>query len=279
MSRAFDDLGAPDAPPSGSDRNSADALRDDVRAGTFGPPEVDLVSNHHRTTASPQHAFEHGTAGALSPRALAAAGVFDASEPLIGSVFERTERVKFIILHSTETRSPADAERVIESWNNRRFQRIHSGHGRHGHGHEHRHEHSHAEPHYRVVHHPGSQFIIDRDGTIFMAANPDKKTIHLNDRLTHGGVTNNNAVGIEMVHTGHQTYTPKQKASLVRLVSYLQDHYHVSDSHVETHGHVQPRTRTDPVHFDLEAFDHRKHEFRLEAHNNPHERRPHQEDA
>jgi len=258
MSNAFDDLGAPSASPTGSGRNSADALRNEVREGIFAPPEnVQLVSNPHGVAHNPQGSFNLGIAGGLSPRALANAGVFDTSRPLIGSVFDREERVKYIILHSTETGRPADAETVIDSWNNRRFRAVHS-HSRHGHE---------KGPHYELVHHPGAQFIVDRDGTIYMTANPDKATIHINDRIAKGDVCNDNAIGIEIVHTGHQSYTPQQKASLVKLVSYLQDHYKVSDSHVETHAHVQPQTRKDPVHFDLEAFDHRKHEFRTVARN------------
>ena len=147
--------------------------------------------------------------------------------------------MQFIVLHSTETRRTADAERVIDSWNNR---------GDNG---------------KRL--NPGTQFVVDRDGKIYTTASPDKATIHVNDRLTRHGVKNQNSVGIEIVHTGEQQYTFAQKMALTRLVSYLQDRYQISDRRIVTHGQIQPATRRDPVEFDVAGFHKNRRQFRQAA--------------
>lgn len=200
---------------------------------------VHAARDHHpakgdNLRAEHQNEFKLGIARHLSPSQLTKDGVF-ISKPLEGSVFPRKHHVNFIVLHSTETAQPADARRVINSWNNR------GDHGR--------------------IHHPGSQFVVDRDGKIYSTCNPDKATIHVNDRLAHHGVKNDNAVGIEIVHAGHQQYTFAQKTSVMRLVTYLQDHYHVAENHIVTHGQIQPATRTDPVRFDITGFNERRRQF------------------
>ncbi len=240
--------------------DASGSFRDEVSAGLFSAPakhpaEKHPVNNAHdqRTVhaardhhpaggehlrAEHQHQFKLGIARHLSPSQLTKDGVF-ISKPLDGSVFPRKHHVNFIVLHSTETAQPADARRVIDSWNNR------GDHGR--------------------IHHPGSQFVVDRDGKIYSTCDPDKATIHVNDRLAHRGVKNDNAVGIEIVHTGHQQYTYAQKTSVMRLVTYLEDHYHVAENHIVTHGQIQPATRTDPVKFDIAGFNERRREFHHSA--------------
>jgi hypothetical protein len=168
-------------------------------------------------------AFTTATAGNFSYDQLVAAKVF-ISDPLHGSIFKRQGRVKYIILHSTETGSPADARRVIQSWNN------------------------------RGLRHPGAQFVVDRDGTICSTTNPDLATVHINTSKTLAGYSNDNSIGIEIVRSGKQRYTRPQLDSVMYLVSYLQSHYSVHDSDVTTHHHVQPSDRSDPVGFDLAAF-------------------------
>ncbi len=176
-------------------------------------------------------AFIRGTAGNFSYDQLVAAKVF-VSQPLHGSIFKRQGRVKYIILHSTETGSPADARRVIESWNN------------------------------RGQRHPGAQFVVDRDGTVCSTTNPDLATVHINTSKTLPGYSNDNSVGIEIVRSGKQQYTRPQLDSVMYLVSYLQSHYNVSDDDVTTHHHVQPSDRSDPVGFDLVAFESAKSSLR-----------------
>jgi hypothetical protein len=185
--------------------------------------------------SSPEaRAFLRGDAGQLGFDQLVHAGVFTV-DPLHGSVFKRDASVKYIILHSTETGSPADAKRVIQSWNN------------------------------RGLRHPGAQFVVDRDGTIYSTTNPDMATVHINIHKTLPGYSNDNSVGIEIVRAGKQVYTQPQLNSVMYLVAYLQGHYHVDDSNVTTHHHVQPSDRSDPVGFDLAAFQSAKRSFATSA--------------
>lgn len=169
--------------------------------------------------------FEAGT-GAPTPEKLLAEKVF-VSYPLKGSVRKRAKKVSFIVLHSTETEKPADAKRVIRSWNN------------------------------RGQSHPGTQYVVDRDGTIYQAADPRLATIHVNIHRTRFGVDNHNSVGIETVRSGKQKYTEPQLRSLSRLTVYLRNYFGLTDKQIVTHGYIQPSTRTDPVNFDLNGFNRR----------------------
>lgn len=169
--------------------------------------------------------FEAGT-GVPAPEKLLAEKVF-VSYPLKGSVRKRTKRVSFIVLHSTETEKPADAKRVIRSWNN------------------------------RGKSHPGTQYVVDRDGTIYQTADPRLATIHVNIHRTRFGVDNHNSVGIETVRSGNQRYTEPQLRSLSRLTVYLRNYFGLTDKQIVTHGYIQPSTRTDPVNFDHYGFKRR----------------------
>jgi len=51
-----------------------------------------------------------------------------------------------------------------------------------------------------------------------------------------------------------QEYPEPQVASLTRLVTYLQGHYHVPDENVVTHRYAQQGDHTDPVNFQWERF-------------------------
>lgn len=171
--------------------------------------------------------FEKGTAGDYTWDDLVAAGVFE-NDPLRGSIYKRQGRVKYIILHSTETALPADARRVILSWNNRGLK------------------------------HPGAQFVVDRDGTICSTTNPDQVVIHIEPSRALAGYSNDNSIGIEIVRSGKQEYTRAQLDSVNRLVAYLQSHYAVPNANVTTHQHVQPSDRSDPVNFNMVAFESEK---------------------
>lgn len=183
---------------------------------------------------SMQNAFQTGAASHYTPDELAQAGVFVDSHPLIGGIFNRREQVKYVILHSTETARPADAPRVIHSWN-------------------------------RGMRHPGAQYIVDRDGTIYQTVDPDYGTVHVDVFRTTAGVNNDNSIGIEMVRAGEQQYTPTQLESVTRLVAYLQGRFNVPDEHVLGHGEVQPSDRRDPVGFDWMAFNGDKNALKLHA--------------
>jgi len=165
--------------------------------------------------------FESGQAAKISPDQLLRAGVFSGYS-LRGGVFKRHSDIQNIVIHSTETASAADAKHIIRSWNN------------------------------GGANHPGTQYIVDRDGTIYQTVNPAMGTFHVNSFKTLEGVKNDNSVGIEIVRTGSQQYTPKQLKSVVCLVGYLKEHFSVS--HIWGHGEIQPSDRTDPVAFDWTSF-------------------------
>jgi N-acetyl-anhydromuramyl-L-alanine amidase AmpD len=168
-------------------------------------------------------AFDTGSAGKYDPSAMVSAGVFNGDIPLRGGIFERREPVKYIIMHSTETESPADGPRVIRSWN-------------------------------RGMRHPGAQFVVDRDGTIYQAVDPNYGSVHVDVFRTKGGINNDNAIGIEIVRAGKQRYTHDQLSSVTKLVAYLQGHYGVPNSGIYGHGQIQPSNRTDPVDFNWNNF-------------------------
>lgn len=181
-----------------------------------------------------RESFRNGTADIYPPHYLVRAGVAT-HYPLRGGIFKRRDRVKYIVLHSTETGVPQDSKGVINSWS--------SGGRRH----------------------PGTQYIIDRDGTIFQPVHPDWGTVHVNIFKTLPGINNDNTIGIEMCHWGQITYPPEQKLAAKRLTAYLQDRYHVLDENIITHRYAQQGDHTDPVAFDWEGFLAQKNAFRTEA--------------
>lgn len=187
------------------------------------PPDFEHSAASSETSQQIVRAFQEGHADEYSARSLVRAGMF-IYHPLRGGIFWRREPVKYIIVHSTETGIPLNAVRVIESW---------SSSGRR---------------------HAGAQFVVDRDGTIYLAVDPDLATVHINVFKTLPGINNDNSIGIEMCHTGRQTYTPEQRESMVKLVSYLQERYKVADDNVITHRYAQQGDHTDPVNFDWEQF-------------------------
>ncbi len=142
--------------------------------------------------------------------------------PLKGGIRKRTGNVHYLVLHSTETGRPADGRTIVRSWNNI---------GRS---------------------HPGTQYLVDRDGTIIQTTDPRFATIHVNDRSAIRGVNNDNSIGIELVRQGKQKYTKKQLDSLVALVDYVKDRFNISK--VYGHGEIQPSDRRDPVAFNWARF-------------------------
>lgn len=169
------------------------------------------------------HSFASGSAGSVSPRDMVRAGVF-AYYPLRGGTFRRQMEIKAVVVHSTETASPATAKQIVQSWNN-------SGRN-----------------------HAGTQYIIDRDGVIYQTADPTIGTFHVDSRITLEGVKNQNSIGIEIVRTGEQKYTNQQMQSIGRLVHYLTDRFNIDE--VWGHGQIQPADRSDPVGFNWTAFGH-----------------------
>jgi hypothetical protein len=180
------------------------------------------------------NAFKSGAADHIPARALVRAGVAR-YYAMRGGIFWRREPVSYLVVHSTETGIPLDAKRVIDSW---------SSMGRR---------------------HPGAQYVVDRDGTIYQAVDPDLGTVHLNIFKTLPGINNDNSIGIEMVHTGRQPYTAEQRTAVICLVHYLQDRYKVSDDSVITHRFAQQGDHTDPVAFNWDNFLKDKQRFRTMA--------------
>lgn len=166
--------------------------------------------------------FQRGMAGRYTPEDLVRARVFTHT-PLRGGIRPRNAQVQNLIIHSTETARVADAKTVVQSWNN------------------------------GGLSHPGTQYIVDRDGKIHQTVDPKYATIHVNEKRTLRGITNDNSIGIEIVRAEKQKYTTVQLAALVRLVDYIQERFPISK--IYGHGQIQPSNRSDPVAFDWSLFN------------------------
>ncbi len=197
-------------------------------------PAFDTSPLAEDMSAQIHHDFNFGLGAKHTPRTLVRAGVVK-FHPLRGGIFWRREPVKHIIVHSTETGIPVSAIRVIEGW---------SGRGRR---------------------HPGAQYVVERDGTIYQAVDPDLATVHINILKTLPGINNDNSVGIEMNHCGRQNYPPEMVQAVIRLVNYLQERYCVSQENIITHRYAQQGDHTDPVLFDWGGFLLAKDKFRQNA--------------
>lgn len=198
------------------------------------PPEFERSALPYDVANKISRSFHQGYADSYTARSLVRAGLVS-YHPLRGGIFWRREPVKYIIMHSTETGIPLSAERVIESWSS-------SG-----------------------LRHAGAQYVVERDGTIFQAVDPDLGTVHINIFKTLPGINNDNSIGIEMCHTGRQDYPAAQREAVVKLVAYLQERYKVSDENVITHRYAQQGDHTDPVNFDWDGFIASKNSFRNRA--------------
>jgi hypothetical protein len=198
------------------------------------PPDFEHSALPPETASQIQRAFTDGYADSYDARSLVRAGLVT-YHPLHGGIYWRREPVKYIILHSTETGIPVSATRVIEGWGSM---------GRR---------------------HPGAQYVVDRDGTIYQAVDPDLATVHVNIFKTLPGINNDNSIGIEMNHTGHQDYPEAERQAVLRLITYLQNRYNVGDEHIVTHRYAQQGDHTDPVNFDFEGFLAQKNHFRNRA--------------
>lgn len=197
-------------------------------------PDFDQSPLPYDQSSEIMRSFTNGTADQYPARMLVRAGVIK-YHPMRGGIYWRREKVKHLIMHSTETGIPVSAVRVIESWS--------SGGRRH----------------------PGAQFVVDRDGTIYQAADPDLATVHINIFKTLPGINNDNSIGIEMNHTGRQEYPEAQLTAVHRLVNYLQARYNITDENIITHRYAQQGDHTDPVAFDWSGFLWRKNRMRAEA--------------
>lgn len=197
-------------------------------------PSFDKSPLDQQTSEKIARAFDRGVADSYPARTLVRAGVV-AYHPLRGGIYYRREPVKYIILHSTETGPPVRAINVIEGW---------SSMGRR---------------------HPGAQYVVERDGTIYQCVDPDLATVHVNIFKTLPGINNDNSIGIEMNHTGRQDYPQAQREAVSKLLAYLQQRYQVDNADVITHRYAQQGDHTDPVHFDLDAFLAYKNNFQRRA--------------
>jgi len=186
-------------------------------------PPFDKSPLDQQTSEKIARAWDRGIADSYPARSLVRAGIVQ-YHPLRGGIYYRREPVKYIILHSTETGVPVGAVNVIEGW---------SSMGRR---------------------HPGAQYVVERDGTIYQAVDPDLATVHVNIFKTLPGINNDNSIGIEMNHTGRQNYPQVQREAVNKLLAYLQQRYQVENANVITHRYAQQGDHTDPVNFDLDGF-------------------------
>lgn len=198
------------------------------------PPALDTSPLPDSISADIRNAFRLGIADDVTPERLVRSGTFK-YHPLSGGIFRRREPIKYIVLHSTETGVKVPAKNVINAWNSM---------GRR---------------------HPGAQFVVDRDGTIYQALDPALASVHVNIFKTLPGINNDNTIGIEMNHTGRETYPQAQRDATMRLVTYLQHRYDVTSENVITHRYAQQGDHTDPVNFDLDGFLATKENFKTRA--------------
>lgn len=198
------------------------------------PPAFDSTPLDNQAAEPIIEAFNRGTADGYAARVLVRAGLVK-YHPLRGGIFWRREPVKYIIMHSTETGIPIGAVRVIESWSS------------------------------MGIRHPGAQYVVDRDGTIVQAVDPDLATVHINIFKTLPGINNDNSIGIEMCHAGSQDYPRELRNSVIKLVTYLQKRYNVADENIITHRYAQQGDHTDPVHFDWDHFIASKNAFKNQS--------------
>jgi hypothetical protein len=198
------------------------------------PPDFEQTPFASNISEQVGQAFEHGTADTYPARALVRAGVVH-YHPLHGGIFWRREPVKYIIMHSTEPGVNQSAPRIIDSWSS------------------------------LGIRHPGAQYVVDRDGEIYQAVDPELATVHINIFKTLPGINNDNSIGIEMCHTGKQDYPKAQRESVSKLVTYLQERYKVPDENIITHRYAQQGDHTDPVNFDWEGFISDKNRLRTRA--------------
>ncbi len=197
-------------------------------------PPFDKSPLDQRMTERIARAWDRGIADNYPARTLVRAGVVS-YHPLRGGIYYRREPVKYIVLHSTETGIPVSAVNVIEGW---------SSMGRR---------------------HPGAQYVVERDGTIYQCVDPDLATVHVNIFKTLPGINNDNSIGIEMNHTGRQNYPAAQREAVSKLLAYLQQRYQVDNADVITHKYAQQGDHTDPVNFDLSGFLAYKNQFQRQA--------------
>jgi hypothetical protein len=198
------------------------------------PPDFEQTPFNSNISDKVEQAFEQGTADSYPARALVRAGVVH-YHPLHGGIFWRREPVKYIIMHSTEPGVNQSAPRIIDSWSS------------------------------MGIRHPGAQYVVDRDGAIYQAVDPELATVHINIFKTLPGINNDNSIGIEMCHTGKQDYPEPQRRSVSKLVTYLQERYKVPDENIITHRYAQQGDHTDPVNFDWDGFIGDKNRLRTRA--------------
>jgi len=187
------------------------------------PPPFDSSPLEDDSARDVISAFNHGNADSYPARTLVRAGIVH-YHPLHGGIYWRREPVKYIVMHSTETGIPISAVHVIEGWSS------------------------------MGMRHPGAQYVVDRDGTIYQAVDPDLATVHVNIFKTLPGINNDNSIGIEMNHTGSQNYPVAQREAVIKLVGYLKHRYNIDEGNIITHRYAQQGDHTDPVNFDWDDF-------------------------
>lgn len=187
------------------------------------PPAFDSAPLAEDINTQIRKSFYAGNAGEYPTRSLVRASIVS-YYPMRGGIFFRREPIKYLIMHSTEPGVPVGAKTIIDGWS-------HMGRR-----------------------HAGAHYVIDRDGTIYQAVDPDLATVHVNIFKTLPGINNDNSIGIEMCHQGRQDYPPALVESACRLAAYLQSHYHISDANVITHRYAQQGDHTDPVNFAWDNF-------------------------
>lgn len=84
----------------------------------------------------------------------------------------------------------------------------------------------------------GVQYVMDRDGTIYQTAPDGARVAHFKAAENGSGLSNDNAVGIEIIAKDDSDLTPAQVASAVRWIDAMRGKYPTIGNNVFGHGEL-----------------------------------------
>lgn len=99
--------------------------------------------------------------------------------------------------------------------------------------------------------------VIGRDGTVYVAVNPDRRAWHAGTSSFKGRANcNDYSVGVCLINKqdGKEAYPEAQIASAVDVCVHLARHYSVPPAHIPSHAEVSPGRKVDPLGLDMDAF-------------------------
>ena len=89
--------------------------------------------------------------------------------------------------------------------------------------------------------------VIGRDGTAYMLVPPERTAHHAGDSYWNGKSNLNScSIGIEVIRSVNEGYTPEQANTLVAVVAQLSKKYDIPADRVLGHDEIAPGRKTDP---------------------------------